>query len=295
MPNPVPLGSPPASENDFKVYSSKPNVRFLTRGVQPPSTVYVYADDDIVVQCATGQQNESVTVSYRLLRFDGQIVLGQFQLRPASNRSVTMHQEDLAEGFLVSVSCKATVATTRGQTFVRIFLTNPSLGGGQPSYMLMADYVTTAMAPAHPNGRVLAPTEGPGVPSSIVVTAPAVGSDWLAVVPANARWKLRSWKSTLQASGAVANRYVTFSIISAFNNANQWGADKFQTAGVLTTYTGAPLAPNISPSPLIGMVGYPPDMQMLGLDSVGTTTIGLQAGDQWGNIVLGFEEWLDNV
>ena len=160
--NPVlPLGSQPDTDN-FQVYTQRPVVRFLKQGVQPPSQVYVTASDNIQVGCASSQVNEAVTITYRLLRADGELIEGQFIVHPPADRSIKVYSEDLAEGFLLSVSCKAAVATTRGQTFVRVFLTHPELGAGQPSYMLMADYVTTAMAPAHPNGRVLAPSEGPG-------------------------------------------------------------------------------------------------------------------------------------
>lgn len=291
----APLGSPPATDSDFKIYTARPDVRFLSRGVQPPSPVYVGVNDDLIVACATSQTGETVTVSYRLLRPDGLLVLGQFTIAPPNTRAVTVHTESLAEGFLLSVSCKAAVASTRGQTFVRVFLSDPALGGGQPSYMLMADYVTTAMAPAHPNGRVLAPSEGPGNPRAVTAIVPGIGNDWNQTVPPNARWKVRTVFAQLSTSAAVANRYVTFAITNGGVFQYIGGADKVQAASTACFYGGAALTPNVSPNSGIGMVPLAPDTPILGAGTLQASTRNIDPGDQWSAIVLGVEEWLDNV
>lgn len=283
------------SPDDFVLYTATPDIRFLKQGVQPPSQVYVDVGDDIVVGCASSLAGERVTISYRLLRADGQLVLGQFTVAPAADRSIKVYSESLAEGFLLSVSCKAAAATTRGQTFVRVFLTDPSLGAGQPSYMLMADYVTTAMAPAHPNGRVLAPVEGPGQPRNIAVANPAPGADWQQAVPLNARWKVRSLTATLATSAAVANRLPGLALFTAGNPIYNSYADKVQPASQLCQYGASAITQYLSPSPLVGSMCLPPESVQRAGDLIESGTLNLQAGDQWQGIFIAVEEWLDNV
>lgn len=293
--NPVlPLGSQPDTDN-FQVYTQRPVVRFLKQGVQPPSQVYVTASDNIQVGCASSQVNEAVTITYRLLRADGELIEGQFIVHPPADRSIKVYSEDLAEGFLLSVSCKAAVATTRGQTFVRVFLTHPELGAGQPSYMLMADYVTTAMAPAHPNGRVLAPSEGPGNRRQILTSVPGPGSTWLATVPANARWIVRAFVASLTTDAVAGNRYIFTEVFASALIAFAGGADKVQAPSITCQYSGAPLTPNLSPVAVIGMLPLPPDLLMLAGDQIGTGSVGIDPGDQWSAASLDVEEWLDNV
>lgn len=280
---------------EFQIQTQKPNVRFLSKGVQPPSQVYVAQNDDIVIGCASSATGEIVTVSYRLLRHDGVLVLGQFQVQPASDRSVKVYQESLAEGFLLSVSAKAKIATTRGVTFVRIFITDPALGGGQPSYMLMADYVTTAMAPAHPNGRVLAPVEGPGAVRAIQGTTPPLGSNWVISCPNNARWKPRGLICTLATSAVVQNRLASIAISTAASVCFVGAADKVTPASMVVTFGCAALTPYVTPTPTSGFLPLPPELVMLANDSINSTMQFFDAGDQWEGIFLTVEEWLDNV
>jgi hypothetical protein len=288
------IGASP--EEPFKVYTSTPEIGFLRRGVQPPSTVYVDVGDDIQIGCASSQTNETVTVSYRLLRaVDGVIVLGQFAVHPKNDRSVQTYTESLTEGFLLSVSCQAAVATTRGQTFVRVFLTAPELGNGRPSYMLMADYVTTAMSPAHPNGRVLAPSEGPGWPHSVFGTAPLAGFQWAVTVPANARWAVRTGQSLFTTDAVVANRQTGIVAIQAGNQTFQ-GMGEVVIPASQSVVQSLSLLRNV-PAAGSGIVWVPlpKDLLLLGGDRLNSLTLNMDAGDSYLAPVLGVEEWLDNV
>jgi hypothetical protein len=288
------IGSAPASQDEFQIYTAKPDVRFLSRAVQPPSQVYVSVGDDIVVGCASSQAGETVTVSYRLLRFDGELVLGQFAVHPNSDRSLAVYHESLAEGFLLSVSCKAAVATTRGQTFVRVFLTDPALGQGQPSYMLMADYVTTAMAPAHPNGRVLTPVEGPGAIVGYSFGNPPPGGVFTISVPTNARWRPISVYAKLTTDATAGNRFVEARLIT--NLLLVWTANAYQgiPPSTVCDFAMAPISANSAISTTRANAPIPPDARMLGGDSIGVGTAGAGAADQWSQVEIAVEEWIDN-
>lgn len=291
----APLGAPSQTADDFRIYTAQPDVRFLSRAVQPPSYVYVDPNDDLTVACATSQTNETVTVSYRLLRADGELVLGQFTLSPPNTRAVATHTESLAEGFLLSVSCKAAVATTRGQTFVRVFLSDPALGAGQPSYMLMADYITTQLAPAHPNGRVLAPSEGPGWTHQFVATPAGAGLQWTFAVPTNARLQLRTIFAILSTDATVGNRTVRLDARIAGGTAFAATATAVQAPSLTVSYTYSPLATLVPLLPALGYVPLPPGITQLGGDIIEDVTALVGAADRWTAVGIFVEEWLDNV
>lgn len=290
----APLGGSPA-EDTFKVYTLKSDVRFLSKAVQPPSVVYVDPNDVMQVGCATSQTNEAVTVSYRLLRADGELILGQFQLFPPNTRVVTSRQEPLAEGFLLSVSCNAAVATTRGQTFVRVFLTDQSLGAGQPSYMLMADYVTNAMAPAYPNGRILAPSEGPGWAHSIQVPNPLPQHVWTQFVPTNARWAVRSCFFNLTTDATAINRSIGLQLSSGGFLIYNGFSPSTVGPSVTVSYAGAQMTPHVTSNPTALLVPLPPDVVLLSIGEISSAATPFGVGDQFTNIIIQIEEWLDNV
>jgi hypothetical protein len=278
------------------IYGQKPNVRFLSQAVQPPSQVYVESTDVLRVAAASSQANEALVISWRLLLPNGDVVLNQAQMSVTSDRAINIHDEPLAEGFLLSVSCKAAAATTRGQTFARIFLTDPDLGAGQPSYMLMADYVTNRMAPAHPNGRVLAPTEGPGNPVLISISNPAANHDWSVTVPTNARWRVQSTLATLTTDGTAGSRLVEL-FVQPTGSLTSWEHAQTQAPSSTVFWNLSPgLAIGSSgANPYVFYVPLPTGLILLagGVISSGTGFVG--AADAWSNIRLFAEEWLDNV
>jgi hypothetical protein len=291
----LPLGSTPEPDSDFRVYSARPEVRFLTRAVQPPSAVYVDTSDVLQISCATSLALEVVTISYRILRADGAAVKGQFQVFPLADRAIVSKLEPLPEGFLLSVSCRASVATTRGQTFVRAFLTDPALGGGQPSYMLLADYVTNAMAPAHPNGRVLSPIEGPGQIHAVAIPSAPLGSDFQFTVPVNTRWRIISGSSQFIPSAVAGNRDIAL-FYTIF------GANNFFSEAIAHVTASNPCIISWSDvtavTPLNNRqqtIGIPSNLVILSNTFFNSSTFGLDAGDQFGAPSMLVEEWLDNV
>jgi len=290
----LPVGATPDSDT-FHIATLPSAVGFLHRAVQPPSQLYVESSDDLAVSCASSTTGEIVYVNYRLLRADGEVILGQFTVRPGNNRTPVFYSEGLAEGFLLSVSCRATVATTRGQTFVRIYLTDPALGAGQPSYVLLSDYVTTQLSPAHPGGRVLSPVEGPGHPYVVVCTPPGAGHDINTNVPANARWRVHGLLAFLTTDAVVANRLPGIGINTGGLSGFVGWCPSVIVASKGVEFGGAEFAPYVVATSNYAMLPLPPNLVALSGDYVGTVTAGLDPGDIWSQLELNVEEWLDNV
>jgi hypothetical protein len=299
----TPSGQPtPKQPADYTPARQSKVVSWQLQRVLPPSPVYVGIADVLVVAAASSQTNEVVTVNYRLLRAaDGAIVPGQLTVAPANTRAVKVQTLQLAEGFLLSVSVKAAVATTRGMTFVRAFLGAGPFGAGQPSYMLLADYVTTAMAPAHPNGRVLAPSEGPGNVVILPITNPGNGVEWSLTVPTNARWRLVSAFWILSSDATVGNRVSGLRIKNAGGNLvwniDQVGASIPASSSAQISATAGVNGAAFSATGFVPawIIPLPTQQILLATGVIQSLSTFLGANDSVNTITVQVEEWLDNV
>lgn len=269
------------------------------RGFQQPNAMYVSPTDTLNVGAATSQGGETVTVNYRLWLADRTIYNGQFTVSPLPTRVIKTASVPMQEGFLLSVSCKAAYATSRGQTFVRLFLGNAAFGAGQPSLMLMSDYVTTAMAPGFPNGRQLGPTEGPGWLHVLTLGSPPAGSALFWSMAPNQRLRIQSFYLVLTTSAAVINRYVTLTQNSAGSFVMSVNVENAQPASTVWAYT---YANGMQYNATLTGSGYvyapvPPNWQLSGtaFDELILTAINLGVGDQISNGAASVEEWIENV
>jgi hypothetical protein len=284
---------------DFTPAGPSAVVSWQTKRLAPPSSLYVQVDDVLRVAAASSQTNEVVTVNYRWLRAsDATVQYGQFTVAPGANRTISVTDQPMAEGFLLSVSCNAAVATTRGQTFVRLFLNPKALGAGQPGYMLMADYVTTAMAPGHPNGRVVAPSEGPGNVVGVQLGIQPNGVDWTLTVPTNARWRIMSLLVALQTTPGGVNRQLTPTITTnagtmfdRFISGSQAGGTQF-----FYNFSELPMEINTASGGQTTVITpIPPGLILPSGSFMKPGTQNLLANDQWFLFNVQVEEWLDNV
>lgn len=294
----APTGQPgPMQPSDYTPAGPAQVVSWQLKRLPPPSPLYVTVDDVLRASAASSQANESITVSWRLLRAsDGAIVYGQGTVAPGNNRAIVSQDFPLAEGFLLSVSCKAAVALTSGATFLRLFLNPKVLGAGQPGYMLMSDYVTTQVSSGFPNGRLLSPTEGPGGLTQVVVANPAAGADWIFTVPTNATWRIISISEVLVTSAVVANRVPKFRF-------NFSGGGRFFRTGNTARVTASS---NLLIAAATGgaFVGDTLDSMQLSLpvgirvrsgDLIASETLAIDGGDQYSQIVIRFEDYIENV
>jgi len=290
----------PASEKTpAHLAGSSHYVGFAVRDIPPPAELYIDVDDALVVQAASSVTAEVLTINVRLLLPNGRLEDNQFQIRPANTRTVLRQVFSLAEGFLLSVSAVASVAASRGQTFARIYLQRGASGTGQPGQVLFSDYVTTQIAPAYPNGRSLAPTDGPGLVYSFVVTNPAAGVDWTQTVPVNSRWRVRSWAAVFTASAAAGNRSVAVLIAGVGGTLWQASALANLIANQIAIVSAGGIVPYVQVNPNLLNLPMPPDLVLTGSSlipqQIGSQTFGILAGDTWTAIHLLVEEWLDNV
>lgn len=280
---------------DYSPAGPANDVSFLFKNTVPPSNLYIMRDDQLQVNVATSQSGEFVTVNARILEPSGNIKDNQFIVAANGNRVPVSKVFALAEGYLLSLSAVANNAFTRGQTFVRVIINRGASGTGQAAQLLLADYVQTSVSAGYPGGRVLHPLEGPGNMTTAVMTNPGAGADWTISNPGNTRWRISSLNGVLTTSAVVANRDVQLQVLQS--GVLVW-------VGQATAVIAASTAANVSaaglpstPTVLATDIFLPmPPALILGTNgTVRVVTANIQAADQWTNMFISVEEWLENV
>ena len=128
---------------------------------------------------------------------------------------------------------------------------------------------------------------------SQVVATPAAGADWVATVPAGQEWRVVSVFFNFQTSSTVANRAVRLAVKdSAGNTLYQTQQSAVQPASNSIPYAFAQgifanaVASNNGPA----QCWLPMHMTLAEGFTIGSLTLSIQTGDQYGQIVLLLEE-----
>jgi len=255
--------------------------------------VYVTAND-LLTLTVYSFITSSLTLQYRLTTADNTVVSGSGTLQFTAGTPALL-QLPLQEGYLTAVCVAGGYPPyiLRGDAFAVCSI---------PSMVLFQDYLQTDLLQGWPGGRQLSSVEGPGAINFLTLPNPPAGQDWTFQIPTNTKWLLHSVAMLFATSAASNQRLVSFVIDggshgkfstiepqSPSTSVNYQLARGSGFASVSpnwggTANQGFTLIPAGLPLPLIGSSG------IRGM-SIGTLTTGLNAGDQWSQIGLMYEQW----
>ena len=268
--------------------------RFAHRDLNPESSTYVTVEDRVRVLISTSVAAVEVDVAMRIQLPDGQIIPILKQFFPTSARAVNIFEFDLCEGFLLSMNVTTpTAAVRRGGCFADIALIR-STGTNAISYRsLMDGYVITNQAFGWPDDSDYAGVEGPGLIRSVQVANPGAGADWSTTVPVGARWELLALNAQFATSAAVAARVPQIQLADNVPNVLFNGASSTSQAASLTyQYSAAEGGTPLVNAPA-AMVELPHNALLLQGWTIRSVTTAIQGADQWSNIWLMVQEWLE--
>lgn len=297
MPNTTPSGQPlPQQPGEWKPSAPANAVTFKITDIGPPSPLYIQRDDVLVVQVMTSNNNETVTINWRLLLPNGVIIPGQRQIPLlASSFTLVTLRIDLAEGFLLNVSASCATSSIRGQLFVRCSLNRGGVAATNILGQLFADYVTNTAANGWPFGRIVSPTEGPGQLVVQTIANPGAGNEWNFTSPNLSRVRLQSLMATLTTSATVASRLPRLQVSPGGGVPTFWCTPN-QGVPASTTARVAAAGATMSASPA-GMpdvqITLPAPTMLQAASVVNTATLNLQVGDAYTTIAAHYEQWFD--
>lgn len=277
------------------ITSRPPQVEFTNRFVQPPSELYVFRDDILIVRVGNAVTGARLRIEMRLLSPSGIVIPQRFEIDPPSDRTFNTSVFSLAEGFLLGVAIFPSAGTLRrGQVFVELSLGRGSENGFIILHHLTSDYVSDNGRIGWPGGRILSSLEGPGHLRSLVGTDPAVTLNISETVPAGARWRLVSMRFRLVTDANVAARRVVVEVVDdASQQVWQIPSRSTQAASATETYFAAVVGFWETTLLQTHILPMPTGLMLLQGWRIRTLLQNVQAGDDFEAPRLWLEEWLE--
>ena len=260
-----------------------------------PAPYYMTGEDSLqlsIINSLSGGQ--TVTIVGRILLLDGRPATFAHTFAVSAARTLQSFVFSLGEGWLLDFSVFATAAVTiTGQTFARVQVLRGQTGATSVVATLMAGYITSVQSIAWQGSAVRSSLDGQGNLRSITGTDPAAGVEISEAVPTGARWRLLAISAALVTDATVINRFPglliddgTTTLFSADPPAAQTASQNYRwSAGPGSARLGA-----INASPNWGL---PVDIRLLAGSRIRTSTLSIQAGDNWGAPQLLVEEFLE--
>jgi hypothetical protein len=273
-----------------------PLVTFARRQVQPPGSTYVSDYHSLIWRLWSAQAGARCSLRVLFLTPRGQLQLLVDEVIPPTLRTELLRYVRLSEGFLLGATVRAQAATLdlprRGQVF-----TSLSIGFGGPAspmtlVPLIDDYVGTDHWPAWPAGNIHHPLDGQGfLHSEAMANQSGVDLSW--EVPTAARWKWHLGRFRLVTDATAVDRTVRITI-DAGAGGSVWaflGTGVVQAPSTAVNYDLGAYGAFGSMSTGAQAVAFPPDLYLPAASRVGTSVVGLQAGDVFSAIAALVEEW----
>lgn len=266
-------------------------VEFKQRHVPPPALVYVTRDDVLQLTMAAPTVATTVQLSLRLLSPQGEVIprFETFTIGPTAGTPTTKLLQN-CEGYLLSASV-LTPGAPLGQCFISLAIRR---GGGSSDAtfgdILLQGYPGSTGGIAFPQSLITSVTDSGGLIRVLTVANPAAGADFSTTVPVGVQWLVRSVHALFTASAAVANRLPKLRITDAVPNTIFTTTDsQTVTASNAGEFSFAPGGNNIFGSAVFNF-GLPQHFRLQAGFILRSVTAGIQAADQWSQIVLTVEE-----
>jgi hypothetical protein len=271
-----------------------------TTNVDPPMPLYIRKDEILQLKVWNSVSGATVTISWKMLMADGQVIDSSYTKTPTSARAVNTYSFPMEEGYLLTVIVTGGGSTLiRGQLFAQVQTGRGNTSGMQTATaLLLQDYVTTTLCAAWPTGAIRSSVEGPGRIFSASVTNPAAGADWSVSVPSGARWQVRQVAATLTTSASAGNRVPRLTFTDNANNVGSCPMQSLSSTSFTYNLVWGQGYPNVAANVVAAVQtavweAIPLTLSLLSGDTMGPSTAGLLVGDQWSAITYLVEEWID--
>jgi hypothetical protein len=282
----------PTGDYSHAIQSTPPKISFQLDSVPPNQFLYLQLNDYIGFTIYTNASPITVQLTYRYLTPEGEVKQGTSIFNTVG--TINTFNFTIGEGWLISFGL---VRTSGGNSSVISFaqalvIRDQFTGAGQNIYGVIWQGFFNAVTG---NGWPLTPGkeigDGPGVIRSIVGSVPAAGADISETVPVFHRWILLNIQAALTTGAAVANRSPLWLIDDGSNQIFRSVSFQAQVASTVIRYqafNNLQTAAAINGSFPLNM---PIPQPVRGGYHIQTSTVNIQAADQWTAPIYQFLEW----
>jgi hypothetical protein len=256
--------------------------------------LYLTGDDNLRITTIGALANAVLAIEGRLVTPEGVAIPFAERHVPSSTYTSTSQVLPIAEGILTHLQVRATSGSAlRGHVFAVVEVVRGGSSNAQPLGTILQGYVTATQRLAWPGSLMESSTAGVGRVRSITGTNPAAGVEISETVPAGVRWRLLSLWFTLTTSAVVANRTPRIVIDDGATEYYRAGSGFQQTASGTAVYeaSAAPTTAATGGGP--NMFGIPYNHVLAAGHRFRTSTVALDAGDDYSAPQYLVEEWLE--
>ncbi len=263
--------------------------------IASPFQFYTTGEDRLLVVAACSVAGVAVKIQARLLDPDGTIRSAVWTHQPNSDRSISSEAFPLNTGAVMNVVLFASGADVQdGQLFAQLFLVRGDGAARITLGQLLGGYCTANQPLGWPGSPIRSSVDGPGAVIQYFATLPAAGSPFVEAVPTGARWQLLRFACGFLASAAVAARVVRLRLLTNVDISALVMGPQSVAASESWFFTFAPGLPHVATVTGRTEQASLPDPAFLRPgDSFDTSTVNIQAGDQFSSGIYVVREWIE--
>ena len=263
------------------------------KGKAVPNAIYVRDEDDLRVGVQTALSGLVIGVSGMMMNADGETSKFTVTVAPTSNRVETVVSNNIGSGWILHAQAHVISGTvTPRSVYVTARIVSNTGTPAVPMAMLFAGYLSDHPFPAYPTATEDGQLEQQGNLRSVTGTDPAAGSECSDTVPANARWRLISWRAALVTDANVATRQVHLVIDDGTLILANYPAGTTQIASLTRNYNGLDIGvvPALTDVEIYIPTNFP--VLLAAGSRITTVTTSIQATDNYGAPQMLVEEYL---
>lgn len=282
-------------DNAFQPAVKNRDVFLADCGIDPPIANYIDVDDVFVAIASANGSAGPFNINMRIMRPDGRVEIVTKTLGSIPGGGTVSTTWTEREGYLLS-ACFTSPGGLAGTFPIWVQLGIRRGGSNFPNdhRVLIAAYAGTTNNPSWPDRQPQRGAEGPGWVMSTLVTTPAAGADWTYTIPAAQRMSIYLVSAQLVAANAGTPRVVTLQLkdyagnfLAAIDCPNTQAINTtFRYTAYAGAFIGGTAGTNLYiplPSPLFAQQNY----------VLSSSTLNINAADQWSAIRIAALQWID--
>jgi len=286
-----------AEHESAPILSRYPEIDFKHLEVTPPAVLYIDRDDRLYVRSwsafALLQPTLGIRIRGEILQPDGRIRPWEYRHVPLSGGVPSLEVFTLSEGFLLSCSVQSEYAnSSRGGLLVDVGILRGRGVAGQEMKLLIGGYPEINRVLSYPPTFYEASGSGVGSIGIQITSDPGAGAEISHTIPINEMWRVSTFRAVLVTDATVINRFPRLAITRAGVVSFLSQPHDAQAASTTRTYQWV-LGGHFAAAPANNeYAGVLPEGYLGGGDVMSTSTVNLQAGDNWTFAIRLIEVWM---
>ena len=247
----------------------------------------------LIVRAITAESTATLSVSGIIRERTGNITQLERSVPLTGNRTVDTLATRLAGGLPLSLSFTLSSANHPiNSAVVEAYVASNDQADAIRYRTLGKWSIGSGQSKSWPDSPDYEAEVSPGHMRTLIGADPAVAAEAADIVPANAIWGLTSYSIELVTDANAANRVVGLQLRNGSSVFGLWPSPDAQVASLTERYSWGPGAATVANVGTAHGIAIPNGSSLVAGETFGTSSVNLQAGDNFGAPIFKVAEWL---